>query len=179
MVNASLLLKGCEAYERTNTGVGNFNGSAKDVADATACQGWIIGVFHSLIRTGVARYCWPEDETVTWDRMVRILLAHFRRHPQRLHVDSVSLANEAFSNGFPCPQHDVAYYQARLSDLGYDAGPADGLIGERTRAAIRAYQRQQGLAQSGQLTDEVKHAIDGDFWDIGYRSRITPSETNN
>ncbi|MEX2616165.1 MAG: peptidoglycan-binding protein [Alphaproteobacteria bacterium] len=44
----------------------------------------------------------------------------------------------------------VAEIQAELNGAGYDAGPSDGLMGNRTRRAIEAYQRQQGLLVTGQ-----------------------------
>jgi peptidoglycan hydrolase-like protein with peptidoglycan-binding domain len=40
--------------------------------------------------------------------------------------------------------------QRALNRLGYDAGPADGRMGARTRGAIEAYQRDQGLLISGE-----------------------------
>lgn len=42
--------------------------------------------------------------------------------------------------------------QRELNQLGYDAGPADGLMGARTRWAIQAYQRERGLLEDGQPT---------------------------
>lgn len=42
--------------------------------------------------------------------------------------------------------------QHELNRLGYDAGPADGLMGARTRWAIQAYQRERGLLEDGQPT---------------------------
>jgi membrane-bound lytic murein transglycosylase B len=37
-------------------------------------------------------------------------------------------------------RQDVRQAQEMLNALGYDAGPADGLMGPRTRAAIEAFQ---------------------------------------
>ena len=42
--------------------------------------------------------------------------------------------------------------QHELNRLGYDAGPADGLMGARTRWAIQAYQRERGLLEDWQPT---------------------------
>ncbi len=42
--------------------------------------------------------------------------------------------------------------QSLLNKLGYDAGTADGVMGERTRTAIRNFQRQNGLAETGEVT---------------------------
>nr|WP_275298119.1 peptidoglycan-binding protein [Halomonas campisalis] len=46
----------------------------------------------------------------------------------------------------------VADVQRELNRLGYDAGPVDGLMGTRSRNAIRTYQGSVGLAQDGQAT---------------------------
>jgi peptidoglycan hydrolase-like protein with peptidoglycan-binding domain len=42
--------------------------------------------------------------------------------------------------------------QARLNALGFDAGPADGVMGGRTRRAIEAYQRSIGVTPTGALS---------------------------
>ena len=39
--------------------------------------------------------------------------------------------------------------QRRLTDLGFDAGVADGIIGNGSRAAIRLFQKVRGLPQDG------------------------------
>ncbi|MCS6863044.1 MAG: peptidoglycan-binding protein, partial [Abditibacteriales bacterium] len=39
------------------------------------------------------------------------------------------------------PDNGVSGYQARLRNLGYNPGPIDGICGPRTRAAVRAFQR--------------------------------------
>ncbi len=41
--------------------------------------------------------------------------------------------------------------QMLLKDLGYDAGGVDGRLGTKTRAAIRAFQEDEGVAQSGEV----------------------------
>jgi TPR repeat protein len=45
----------------------------------------------------------------------------------------------------------VRYVQAALRQLGFDAGPVDGVMGPRTRRGIRAFQRAQGLQVDGEL----------------------------
>lgn len=44
---------------------------------------------------------------------------------------------------------DVATLQERLLELGFDAGRADGVFGERTAAALRSLQREYGLVPDG------------------------------
>lgn len=57
------------------------------------------------------------------------------------------------------PLHTAKGYQARLRNLGYGVGPVDGIVGPKTRAAIRAFQRDEKLAQSASLNDETLHAL--------------------
>lgn len=45
----------------------------------------------------------------------------------------------------------VARVQARLSRAGYYAGPIDGVMGPRTRYAIRAYEHRHGLPVDGRI----------------------------
>jgi lytic murein transglycosylase len=45
--------------------------------------------------------------------------------------------------------------QAALSRLGYDAGPADGQVGLKTRVALRAWQASKGLPADGYLTPHL------------------------
>ncbi|MEE8515414.1 MAG: peptidoglycan-binding domain-containing protein [Alphaproteobacteria bacterium] len=49
----------------------------------------------------------------------------------------------------------VADTQRRLATLGYDAGPADGVLTARTRNALRAFQRDRALPVTGRMTRQV------------------------
>ncbi|CAM3952312.1 peptidoglycan-binding protein [Vreelandella rituensis] len=49
----------------------------------------------------------------------------------------------------------VAEIQRELNRIGYDAGPADGLMGSRTRNAIREYQADIDMARDGNATAEL------------------------
>ncbi len=54
----------------------------------------------------------------------------------------------------------IADVQAMLSDLGFDAGNPDGVLGSTTRGAIDAYKRWKGFATKGPvLTAEVISAL--------------------
>jgi localization factor PodJL len=46
----------------------------------------------------------------------------------------------------------IAEVQNLLNNLGYNAGVADGVLGPRTRDAIRDFERDQGLATTGMVT---------------------------
>lgn len=49
--------------------------------------------------------------------------------------------------------------QERLADLRYPVGDADGIVGARTRAAIRAFQEQNGLDITGALDQATVTAL--------------------
>lgn len=49
----------------------------------------------------------------------------------------------------------TAEIQRLLTQLGYDPGPADGVYGPQTRAAIEAFQRHEGLPVDGQVSDAL------------------------
>jgi lipid-binding SYLF domain-containing protein len=61
----------------------------------------------------------------------------------------------------PAPEavYDIATIQRALLMRGYDAGPADGVIGPRTRRAIRQYQEAQGLAATGEPSAELQRML--------------------
>lgn len=52
----------------------------------------------------------------------------------------------------PVTSQLVADIQYSLSNLGYNPGPVDGIMGRGTRAAVRAYQRDAGLLVTGRVS---------------------------
>src|SRR5262245_6737879 len=80
----------------------------------------------------------------------------------------VSLTNRAAGEASPSagpatsalsPADDIAGAQQRLKDRGYYAGPIDGVMGPRTAAALRAYQRDHGLRATGQVDSQTASAL--------------------
>ena len=53
----------------------------------------------------------------------------------------------------------VRAVQRELAARGYDVGPLDGALSDKTRAAISAYQSSQGLAVTGVPSDELLRQI--------------------
>jgi hypothetical protein len=64
-----------------------------------------------------------------------------RRPPPRIELNPVALA------------------QSQLNALGYSAGPVDGVVGPRTRAAIRRFQADAGLPVDGRMNDPLIAAL--------------------
>lgn len=46
---------------------------------------------------------------------------------------------------------DVRWAQARLNELGYNSGKADGIFGPNTDKAVKAFQKAHGLSQDGDI----------------------------
>lgn len=67
----------------------------------------------------------------------------------------------------PANKAAVARVQAGLLKLGYDPGPADGIMGSKTETAIRAYQRDHGLLVDGRPTYELAQHIEGQLKTAG------------
>jgi peptidoglycan hydrolase-like protein with peptidoglycan-binding domain len=49
--------------------------------------------------------------------------------------------------------------QRALRRAGYNPGPIDGKIGKRTGAALRAFQRREGLSITGRLDTATKEVL--------------------
>jgi membrane-bound lytic murein transglycosylase B len=49
--------------------------------------------------------------------------------------------------------------QAALAQLGFDPGQPDGLIGAKTRIALRAWQKARGLPADGYLSPDMLHRL--------------------
>jgi localization factor PodJL len=54
---------------------------------------------------------------------------------------------------------DVGKVQEGLARLGYSPGPADGLLGGRTRDAIRQFEQDRNLPQTGTITNELAREV--------------------
>lgn len=69
--------------------------------------------------------------------------------------------SQATSGTEPLRAGQIAYIQSALSARGFDAGPADGVAGPRTRAAIAAFQRAVGAPADGQPSIPLLRALGG------------------
>lgn len=59
---------------------------------------------------------------------------------------------QAYSN-------EVYQAQVKLSNLGYNPGPSDGLWGKNTSSAIKRFQSAQGLSITGRLDQKTKRKL--------------------
>jgi TPR repeat protein/S1-C subfamily serine protease len=71
----------------------------------------------------------------------------------------------------------IRVIQWQLTGLGYDPGPADGIIGPKTRAAIRAFQSDVGLPVDGEISDALTAALsDAASSDQNITARSAPAQ---
>jgi peptidoglycan hydrolase-like protein with peptidoglycan-binding domain len=59
----------------------------------------------------------------------------------------------------PEADRGISGVQGRLRNLGYDPGEVDGVLGERTRAAIRAFESHNSLPVTGDLSQALKNKL--------------------
>ena len=60
----------------------------------------------------------------------------------------------------PRASDDVKEVQQTLRDTGHYTGPVDGILGSRTRAAIRQYQRDENLPVTGRLDADTAQKVE-------------------
>jgi peptidoglycan hydrolase-like protein with peptidoglycan-binding domain len=73
----------------------------------------------------------------------------------------------------------VRNVQQALQNKGYDVGTIDGVMGPRTKSALREFQQQQGLNRSGQLDQPTLSALDVQASAAGARSGTMDSAAPN
>lgn len=54
---------------------------------------------------------------------------------------------------------DIKKAQQKLNELGYNCGKADGIMGKKTKAAIKKFQKDKGLTVDGVLGTKTKGAL--------------------
>ncbi|MCB9967552.1 MAG: SEL1-like repeat protein [Geminicoccaceae bacterium] len=73
--------------------------------------------------------------------------------------DATSGAIEPVGQHAPSAASQVREVQSLLGSLGYDTGPVDGIMGQKTRAAIRGFQEVAGLSVDGNVTEVLVAAL--------------------
>lgn len=76
--------------------------------------------------------------------LVLLGIAAYAASPLFTYQESVAALSKVGSRG-----EEVRKIQTRLRELGYDPGSVDGVFGEKTRKAVIAFQRDNGLSQDG------------------------------
>jgi hypothetical protein len=82
------------------------------------------------------------------------LLAHLWRPQQQM---AVAVAAQVWDADLR--RQLVIRIQRGLAAIGYGHGTADGLLGRRTRSAIRAFQSREGLPVTGRISKSLEAAL--------------------
>ncbi|HUY69176.1 MAG TPA: peptidoglycan-binding domain-containing protein [Alphaproteobacteria bacterium] len=92
---------------------------------------------------------------------------HWTKHHAKKH--------HARKYGWDVTRHRVRTAQACLIALGYNTGPVDGLMGPKTRAALRHFQKDHHLRADGRLTQKVYGAVVNDAAGTKTAAAVPPS----
>jgi peptidoglycan hydrolase-like protein with peptidoglycan-binding domain len=76
--------------------------------------------------------------------------------PQQSGRSSAQQSSSAVSN---VSQHEIMQAQQALNQKGFNAGKADGILGQRTKRALASFQQNQGLQRSGRFDDKTLAAL--------------------
>jgi len=57
------------------------------------------------------------------------------------------------------PIDEVSGIQGRLNNLGFNGGPVDGVLGPRTKAAIKEFQRKHKLKETGEVDEATRKKL--------------------
>jgi hypothetical protein len=74
-------------------------------------------------------------------------------------ADAVAGGTAVSQQGTTPQQQRMRQAQERLRAAGLDPGPADGMLGSKTREALRQYQRSKGLRTTGELDAATQKAL--------------------
>ena len=108
-----------------------------------------------------------------------------KRYAENAYDTKLALAFAKWAMQYP-PAEDIAQvgdrgglvggYQKRLAELGYAVGAVDGRFGPRTRAAVLAFQAENGLAPDGRIDTLTRAALgrlDARPMPLGERAKTT------
>ncbi len=107
----------------------------------------ILAARKSLITERVSRDSSPEEIIVAMSRSVEML--------SREIADKL----KAIAGGMPVSGDDLISIQNALRSRGYDPGPVDGIMGPRTREAIRRFQGDQGVQITGEPSAQLRDML--------------------
>ena len=99
------------------------------------------------LRQAIESYQRAHDMEVTGEPTARL----------RDHIRYIAEIGEAATAGVD--DVDVRTVQEGLARLGYSPGPVDGVLGGQTREAIRQFEKDRNLAQTGTISEELVREV--------------------
>jgi TPR repeat protein len=124
------------------------------------------GVVHSaglgLPRNPVAGHAWLSLAAAQGHTKAKEVVAALAKKmtPQQIHrAESKAAGFRSAPNEVFADRPTVIYVQQSLNILGFDAGPVDGVVGPRTRGAIREFEGRAKLAGDGEVSPELLRGL--------------------
>ncbi len=163
--------KGIEAYSASNYGSAyqEFNASARQGDPASQ---YMLGQLYQeglgVRQDYVQAHMWYDLAAAKGqDRALEAMRTLERYMTSSQIADARTMATRWASEQASDNQSGLAFSvknaQSVLNKLGYNAGPADGIMGPSTRGAIRTYQSDRGLAVTGNLTRDLFERMQADL----------------
>ena len=138
------------------------------------CAGFLRGTYDAITSMSQInlrpeyRVCSPET-AVTTKQLISVYMDYIDRHPQAQQSSSHIMVLKAFHSEWPCSKSQLfdsrtSLIQSYLQKLGYKVGAIDGLLGDKTRSAIREFQEQNNLPVTGDISAELERALKDTFY---------------
>jgi hypothetical protein len=110
---------------------------------------------------GADHYFNPKLSNPDWGRLTeeKMVGEDGKYYPETYSTSGHSFRKE--KTRWSSARKGVAEYQQALSDKGFDVGEIDGLAGERTKAAVKAFQEQSGLTADGIVGKKTRAVLFG------------------
>ena len=103
-----------------------------------------------------------EGVTDAGGNLNRPILPDARRAVLRVGVEP-EISEYLFALGAIDPLSEISGVQGRLNNLGFGCGPIDGVLGERTAAALCDYQHSRGLPITGDADQATRRKLQTDY----------------
>ncbi len=111
--------------------------------------GKINGLVGTATRQAMAAYC-EKHAIIACKNEKQAILEHIRSAKQ-----IGAATNHSALQTSVISKKTIRLIQIGLSELGYDPGPVDGSVGERTKDAVRDFQRDRSLKPTGSISREL------------------------
>ncbi len=90
-----------------------------------------------------------QSELTAKDQQIQDLQYQLDSYQQSLGGTSTNFSRSSKSAAIRVSGVTVKQVQKALANAGYDPGPADGKMGQKTKSAIKSFQRKNGLKADG------------------------------
>ncbi len=138
-------------------GVMHYNGEGVKQDDIQAHKWFDLAA--SPVESGGNRDEASKNRDIVARRMKPAQIAEAQRLARLWRAERHAATTAPLVRKAPRTRERVFRIQHGLASIGYGHGPADGIFGPRTRAAIRAFQSGEGLPSTGKISNRLEAAL--------------------